>query len=438
MRMTRTLLVVALLLLPLDMQAQPQGSSAGSLKPDAASSQSQGADVLWYGKAPPGWGGVVSDMKLLAPGIGWANRGGRCYWTTDNGANWTDFTPPESPDVQADAGAGSLYNLFFLDTHRGWALVSGCGTDNPKKLDVELDLLSTSDSGATWSKIPVTSIALSNYGNPDGVSIVGCGANFAFSDSLHGWMNITVSGETMNTFGGILLVTSDGGKTWNRTTKDPKLAFAEMLLPTSSDGWLFGAETDSELHGDSNDRQLYVTRDATESWQKVTLTAPKEIAPADCSVHSLPIFEDTKHGFLQGNCLTNKDGENKSAIALFETEDDGRTWKPDRIVKNVEGSSRTKYRLSTLSGSNWIFAAVSNHHPVLTQLGPGARIDATVEAATSSTRYAAARQVSFVTPTQGWVIVGDGELLSTTDGGATWTNISSGPKPHVIHPLYGP
>jgi photosystem II stability/assembly factor-like uncharacterized protein len=48
------------------------------------------------------------------------------------------------------------------------------------------------------------------------------------------------------------------------------------------------------------------------------------------------------------------------------------------------------------------------------------------------------RQINFTSPTQGWVITSDGELRSTTDGGATWTNISSGPKPHVIHPLYGP
>jgi photosystem II stability/assembly factor-like uncharacterized protein len=44
-------------------------------------------------------------------------------------------------------------------------------------------------------------------------------------------------------------------------------------------------------------------------------------------------------------------------------------------------------------------------------------------------------QMSFAAPTQGWVIVGDGELMSTTDGGATWKALTPGPQPHVIHPL---
>jgi hypothetical protein len=38
-------------------------------------------------------GGAVTDMKLIAPNIGWAERGGRLYWTKDNGVNWKDITP---------------------------------------------------------------------------------------------------------------------------------------------------------------------------------------------------------------------------------------------------------------------------------------------------------------------------------------------------------
>lgn len=82
MRMTRSLLVVALLLL-----LSPGVRSQDSATPAAAASQAQGGDVLWYGNAPPGWGGVVTDMKLIAPNVGWAERGDRLYWTKDNGAS---------------------------------------------------------------------------------------------------------------------------------------------------------------------------------------------------------------------------------------------------------------------------------------------------------------------------------------------------------------
>jgi len=408
-----------------------QDSPEGSQTPHAATSKAQGGDVLWYGKAPPGWGGVVGSMKLLGPGIGWAERGGRYYWTTDNGASWTDITPPNSPGVQVDEGTGSPYDLFFLDAHRGWALVAGCGTDNPKKLDLELNLLSTTDSGATWSKIPVTPTSLSDYGNPNGVNIVGCGANFAFADSLHGWINLTESGETMNTFGGTLLVTSDGGRTWKRAAKDPRVS-AEILMLSPNDGWLFGTETVEMLR--SEDYQLYVTHDGTRSWQKIALAAPKEIAPADCYVMSLPTFENTKCGFMQVNCSSGGGTKWKLAMVLFATVDRGRTWRPDRMITNLDDDARTQYHSSAVIGSEWIFAASSGHHPVLTKVGPAARIDTSTDTAVSRPKYREIDDVSFATAADGWVIVGDGDLMSTADGGATWTTLTPGPQPHVIQP----
>ena len=430
MRIFCALWSLAFLIL-LSQVLRAQDSPEGSQTPHAATSKTQGGDVLWYGKAPPGWGGVVGSMKLLAPRVGWAERGGRYYWTTDDGANWTDITPPNSPDVQVDEGMGSPYDLVFRDTHRGWALVAACASGNPKKLDLELDLLSTTDSGTTWSKIPVTPTALSDYGNPDGVNIVGCGANFAFADSLHGWINVTVRGETMNTFGGILLVTSDGGRTWKRAAKDPKVS-AEILMLSPNDGWLFGTETVEMLR--SEDYQLYVTHDGTRSWQKIALAAPKEIAPADCYVMSLPTFENTKCGFMQVNCSSGGGTKWKLAMVLFATVDRGRTWRPDRMITNLDDDARTQYHSSAVIGSEWIFAASSGHHPVLTKVGPAARIDTSTDTAVSRPKYREIDDVSFATAADGWVIVGDGDLMSTADGGATWTTLTPGPQPHVIQP----
>ena len=48
---------------------------------------------------------------------------------------------------------------------------------------------------------------------------------------------------------------------------------------------------------------------------------------------------------------------------------------------------------------------------------------ATIDPASHSSGYFGVDQMSFVTPSQGWVLV-DAELLSTTDGGATWTDIT--------------
>ena len=48
---------------------------------------------------------------------------------------------------------------------------------------------------------------------------------------------------------------------------------------------------------------------------------------------------------------------------------------------------------------------------------------ATIDPASHLSGYFGTNQLSFVTPSQGWILV-DAELLSTTDGGATWTDIT--------------
>jgi hypothetical protein len=140
--MTRSLLVVTLLLL-----LSPAAIAQDSATPAAAASQAQGGDVLWYGKAPPGWGGVVTDMKLMAPRVGWAERGGRLYWTKDNGASWKDITPPLARDE-------SLSRIFFLDSSTGWITINHAGQDFSKQL--QFDVASSSNAGATWSRTRVS------------------------------------------------------------------------------------------------------------------------------------------------------------------------------------------------------------------------------------------------------------------------------------------
>jgi photosystem II stability/assembly factor-like uncharacterized protein len=424
MRMTRTLLVVALLLLPLGVQAQAQDNSAGSLTPNAAGSQSKGADVLWHEKAPS-WGGVVTDMKLLAPKVGWAERGRRLYWTTDNGADWRDITPPLAKNER-------LGKVFFLDSSTGWIVI-----DHPQDPweKLEFALASTGDAGTTWSRTGI-SLPLKDYGLPVGAN-AGGGAHpiadgginaIVFADRLHGWLSAGFHGQTMNLWFGLLLLTSDGGRTWNQAANAPELTNVQMLLINPSEGWLYGGEVLDVNH-------LYVTRDGARNWQEVAPNIPGSLYN---EVRGLPVFEDVQHGFLEVIGPRREDENLISMLILFKTSDEGRTWKPDRTVSNLDDDAWGKYSSSTIVGSDWIFAAASDDVPVLTKVSAGASIDGSANADAARPKYKMIRQINFTSPTQGWVITSDGELRSTTDGGATWTNISSGPKPHVIHPLYGP
>jgi photosystem II stability/assembly factor-like uncharacterized protein len=376
-----------------------------------AASPSQGGDVLWYGKAPSGWGGVVTDMKLIAPNVGWAERAGRLYWTTDGGADWQDITPSDD---------GHLAGIFFLSSSTGWITINHPG--------LESDLLSTTDAGATWSRTTIPVLA-GDYGVsvPKGFTMLGGAGPVAFVDSLHGWANLTYAGDTMNSRSGFLLVTSNGGRTWSHPDDAPNLLQSEMLLVTPSEGWLYG---DDEIEGTS---RLYVTRNGARSWQEV---APQPADLADSDVMGVPTFKDAQHGFLQVNGIRGGDPKYLTMV-LMATSDGGRTWKTDRTVANLDDLARNRYGSPTIVGSDWIFAAASDHHPVLTRVGPGARVDANTHTAEPSRSYGEIDRMSFASPTQGWVIV-SGNLMSTTDGGATWSDISPGPKPHVINPVNSP
>ena len=113
--------------------------------------------------------GRVRAIKMLAPGTGWALKGGRLYWTSRDGGSWNNITPP------APAMFQRMSSVFFLDTSVGWVLFAEGGEE------ATFHLASTTDAGANWSVTPVT---LPPPGR-DSPTIIGQG-QIAFSDPTHG------------------------------------------------------------------------------------------------------------------------------------------------------------------------------------------------------------------------------------------------------------
>ena len=367
--------------------------------------------VAWLLLSPRVWA-QASSMKLIAPNVGWAERAGRVYWTKDNGANWKDITPPLDADER-------MSSIFFLDSSKGWIAINHY---EPPSEPTKFEVVSTTDAGATWARTTIP-LRQQDYGLSTDFPLHRGAGRVVFVDPLHGWMNVWFAGETSNTWWSFLLLTSDGGQTWKRAADAPELRNPEMLLVTSSEGWLYGGE----VYGG---RCLYVTRDGARTWQEVALQLP---GSDESVVVGLPAFEDAKHGFLQVNGVQRKGHQLELTIVLQATSDGGRTWKPDRTVANLDDIAGQQYGSPTVVGSDWIFAVSYEHQPVLTKIGPGAKIDASASAA-SRPLYKVIRQISFATPLQAWAIVGDGYLMSTADGGATWTTLTPGPQPHVIQP----
>jgi len=193
----------------------------------------------------------------------------------------------------------------------------------------------------------------------------------------------------------------------------------------------------------SND--LYVTRNGAKSWEKVSVAVLKEVNPPDdasdaplSTIYGVPTFTDSDHGFLPVTYTAGTNPHFDYYAVLFRTADGGRTWKPDRVLLSRPGRAGITCNpstvLSVVEGSAWL---VANHSlegpPSLTTLNAGASLDISPpvnKRLASSYNNDVFCQVverglrlDFATTSVGWIIW-RGALLSTTDGGGTWTPIT--------------
>jgi photosystem II stability/assembly factor-like uncharacterized protein len=346
--------------------------------------------------------GSLQTMKLLTSQVGWTATEDRLFWTTDGGENWKDITPHFVASTE-------IASVFFLDISNGWVLFAN--TDDPNVDEPVFEVASTSDAGVNWS--PMVKVIIPNL-NPRSTTLSGDG-QIDFLDTLHGWMNLDVA-SSANFRLGILLSTSDGGSTWNRTPDSPHIA-GSVHFSSPVVGWLAGGP------GDEN---LYVTRDGSKSWHELSLKAPQEAYPAIYPTYELPVFQDSSHGFLPVTYSAVEGSQ--SALVLFTTDDGGQTWKADRTLPNLGGASTGVNVPSTIIGSDLIAATVPSHSRLtLTTLRH--RGYTTRSAASVVLPDSGPLKLNFANSRQGWVLAG-GELISTADGGFTWTDITPATVPH--------
>jgi len=340
----------------------------------------------------------VTAIKMLAPGTGWALKGGSLYWTSSNGASWTNITPP------APAMFESMSSVFFLDTRVGWVLFAGGGEE------ATFHLASTTDAGASWSVTPVTLPPP----DPRYPTIIG-GGQIAFSDPAHGWINITAEGGAAFS-PGRLAMTTDGGRTWVWASKDLVLR-GSLVAVTAGELWL------------ARGTRLFVTYDGARSWQEVKLPAPKEIAPATAPTYDVPTFVDQRHGFEP---VTFVGPGFQGAAVLFETGDGGQTWRADRIVTNLTHLSGGQIVASAVANSTWVVCTSGGASNAL-RLGPGARAQAP-----DGVRYGLTGEpeVSFISSGAGWIAT-DSRLEAAGSSPSESQDITPGgsvPKASTVSP----
>jgi len=330
--------------------------------------------------------GRVQSMKLLTVDVGWATidsvslpggQTGRLFWTSDAGANWKDITPPAQP-------AARIESVFFLDPERGWVLLLDLsrGGDTTR-----FEVASTSNAGASWSISRVNTEAMIPTNR---ATLIGQG-RIVFSDGLHGWMNLDVQSSSAFQLGATLM-TVDGGQTWKLPPDSPWVA-GDLAPVSPNDVWLAGGSGE----------KLYVTHNAGRSWQQLELKAPGESGLAVYATYDVPAFSDAKHGALP---VTYSAPNTNSEAVLFKTDDGGLTWKPDRILGDLRESSIGQKVVSTVSGSVWMVATVSDNQLILWAIAPNSRTcnDVTKFTHQKVVKWATADQLSFADAKRGWML----------------------------------
>ena len=349
--------------------------------------------------------GRIESMKLLTPDVGWAATNKKLFWTTDGGAQWKDITP------KLDHKEQRVSSVFFLDASSGWAWLSCSDGRDPIVDDVCFEFASTTNAGENWSVVhpkivdPVPPSVITEDGQ--GFS----GKTFLdFTDVQHGWAilkrNLHVEASS-----GEMLRTVDGGRTWTQLPKNTLPIAEHFRFVNPKSGWIAGGP----------DQELFKTLDSGDSWQRVSLAVPSQIWQDLSPVYDLPVFVDEKTGYLRATYESSMSSGVPAVV--FKTEDGGGTWHPLITTGNQPDTHPWSAYPSAIADGELLTATVSGGRIELSRT-EGA--EAKHQSARISVHASTVDQLSFVSPLRGWIIA-TYWILSTSDGGVSWTNVTPDP-----------
>jgi len=295
----------------------------------------------------------------------------------------------------------NLRAIYFVDSMTGWA-AGDAGV-----------VYRTTDGGKSWK--PLLSGAAANI-------------NFIyFIDWNHGWMLGESGGKMSDETEGenILLVTTDGGRSWTRKTL-PNVT--GLYFTDAKNGWAVGRNA-----------TLLKTADGGLEWKKVESIEKLIGAPIELSNYNFGFsdihFTDADHGWLIGNFY----GRARNDIGgIFSTSDGGATWKRVPVTFQTQHNSG-RFTPGLLYSVHFTDA---NTGSVTGEMYDGdGRFFFTLHTRNSGltwdqfrTPSRAAHSSQFLDPANGWTaafapreggaeaVVYDTTLMHTVDGGMSWRN----------------
>jgi Photosynthesis system II assembly factor YCF48 len=334
-------------------------------------------------------------MQFVSATMGWLAGNDRILATADGGAHWS---------VQL-TGSYRLSSVDFISGKTGWAV----GADT---------LLTTSDGGAHWTALPEPCPVIRS------VHFVSPRTGFAIA----GGTNIGGIGPRAPMSGGVVLTTTDGGRSWRPA---PAPADAQTVCFTDPRrGWL-GA-----------DGRLYATSDGGAHWTVRTARPASEFQSQDpptmvvecAGSGAVWAVDEGPGGEMSQQPHVGYHADQAGAAAIFA---ENYFEKPGAYRAQSPGSEAGPFSAISPSVAAFIDycpACGTGAAPWDMATGSGAHL--TREGNVSG--VALPEAVSFVSPMTGWVageqdvftrgsVKRQQRIVFTADGGRTWHVQYAGP-----------
>ena len=303
----------------------------------------------WVNQTIPDSAGEVEGIHFINSTTGWAvgvdkdTGQTKILYTGDGGTNWAVQTPPEG-------FTEPLASVYFADANTGWAIGSTGG------------LINTVNGGTTWTSISDLG------GNPTKIQ---------FADASNGWISTNNSN---------VLKTTNGGTSWTTIQVD---SINDLGLYNVH----FISTTVGIASGDNGN--IYKTSDGGVAWTSIS-TGPRGSLQDS-------FFINANTGYTAG-----------TGGLIFKTANGGSTWTAQNsgIVNTLNSIYFYDSNNGWIAGSTGLILKTTN----------------------GGTNWSAATTdindnlngIYFINSTTGWAVGENGRIIKTTNGGDGWSTQTTG------------
>jgi photosystem II stability/assembly factor-like uncharacterized protein len=359
----------------------------------------------------------IESIHMLGASNGWAigqvppSLNDHILRTSDGGQTWKEFSPVKSTGDQLDLPEQGA-TAFFLNDNSAWVTLYNRQTATES---TPVIVWRTNDGGKTWqsSKPLNTANIPQSFFSP---------TQIGFSDEKNGWLLAHLGRELDHDYIAIF-TTNDGGETWNRVV-DPEQDNLDMSCVKNGVTFLNGtnAWVAGDCSGVENSLYLYFSTNGGKTWEPVNLTYPPgfgnvfQYSTTACGAMP-PNFLDAKNGYMTVYCMFADSGQPQAWV--YHTSNGGANWYPHTLPTPYGAVDFVNPKIGWWLGSK------------LANASTGLDLYHTPDGGYTWNKIATVDWTGtpvFLDANTGWVVATTGQdtsLLTTSDGGKTWSSIEA-------------